>query len=208
MTREHHPRNSTRDETEVAGQRISHPSRVIDEPSGLCKIDLVRYFEAIAPWMLPHLGKRPVSIVRAPNGVAGEQFFQRHANALQIPFVVQHEGLDAGHAPLMTLESAAALVGAAQMNTVEVHTWNAQTTNLEKPDRVVFDLDPDPALDWRRMIEAARLTHDLLDELGLRSWCKTSGGRGLHVVVPLARHAGWDEVHDFARAVAEHMAAT
>ena len=202
-----HARHGARGDTEVAGQRVSNPSRVIDETTGLRKIDLVRYFESIAPWMLPHLGKRPVSIVRAPKGIAGEKFFQKHANALQIPFVVQHEGLDTDRAPLMTLESPESLVGAGQMDTVEIHTWNALVTNIEKPDRIVFDLDPDPALDWSRMLEAARLTHDLLDELGLRSWCKTSGGKGLHVVVPLARHSGWDEVRDFARAVAEHMTA-
>ncbi|QBQ99095.1 hypothetical protein E1956_17880 [Paraburkholderia pallida] len=195
-----------RDETEVAAVRITHPERVIDEQSGLRKIDLVHYFEAIAPHLLPHLHKRLVAIVRAPTGVSGEQFFQKHAKPPQIAHAVRHADLDPGRAPLLTLESARALVGAAQMDAIELHTWNALTTSIEKPDRIIFDLDPDPALDWSRMIEAARLTHELLDELGLRAWCKTSGGKGLHVVVPLARHAGWDEVREFARAVAQQMA--
>jgi bifunctional non-homologous end joining protein LigD len=94
------------------------------------------------------------------------------------------------------------------MDAIELHTWNALTTNIEKPDRIVFDLDPGASLAWERMLEAAQLTHELLEALGLRAWCKTSGGKGLHVVVPLTRHAGWDEVKDFARAVANYMAAT
>ncbi|NIE62301.1 DNA ligase D [Burkholderia sp. Ax-1719] len=195
-------------ETEVAGIRITHPDRVIDNASGLRKIDLVHYFEAVAPWLLPHLQKRPAALVRAPSGVEGELFFQKHASKLQIPHVAQHEGLDPGHAALMTFESADAIVGAAQMDAIEFHTWNGLVTGIEKPDRLIFDLDPDPALEWDRMIEAAQLTRDLLDALGLRSWCKTSGGKGLHVVVPLVRHAQWDDAKDFARAVAVHMAAT
>ncbi|WP_434716987.1 DNA ligase D [Paraburkholderia sp. A2RO-4L] len=195
-------------DTEVAGVRVSHPDRVIDSKSGLTKLDLVQYFEAISPWLLPHLARRPVALARAPKGVGGELFFQKHANALQIAQATQHADLDPGHAPLLTLDSTEALVGAAQMDTIELHTWNALVTNIEKPDRIVFDLDPDPSLPWTRMLEAARLTRDLLDALGLRAWCKTSGGKGLHVVVPLARHAGWDEAKDFARAVADHIAAT
>ncbi|RDU97577.1 DNA ligase D [Trinickia dinghuensis] len=192
----------------VAGVRVSHPARMIDKPIGFAKRDLVRYFERIAPMLLPHVKGRPVALVRAPEGIEGELFFQKHSNRLSIPFVTSHEGLDPGHPPLITLDSVQALVGAAQMGTVELHTWNAVAANIEKPDRIVFDLDPDPKLGWDRMIEAARLTRDLLTELGLQSWCKTSGGKGLHVVVPLARHAGWDEVKAFAHAAAQHMAET
>lgn len=200
-------RRAAEGEAEVAGVRITHPDRVIDEQSGLRKIDLVHYIEAIAPLLLPQLDQRPVSLVRAPRGVSGEQFFQRHAKPPQIPHAVRHADLDPGHAPLLTLESVAALVEAAQMDAIDLHTWNASTTNIEKPDRIVFDLDPDPALDWGRVIEAAHQTRELLERLGLRAWCKTSGGKGLHVVVPLARHAGWDEALDFAHAVTDRMAA-
>ena len=207
----HSPRRAAHDQAgvaEVAGIRITHPERVIDAHSGLRKLDLVQYFESIAPWLLPHLKSRPVALARAPKGVGGELFFQKHASSRLIPHATQHDGLDPGHAPLLTIDSTEALVGAAQMDTIELHTWNALTTSIEKPDRIVFDLDPDPSLAWERMLEAAQLTRELLDALGLRAWCKTSGGKGLHVVVPLTRHAGWDEVKDFARAVASHMAAT
>jgi bifunctional non-homologous end joining protein LigD len=194
--------------SEVASVRISHPDRVIDKSTGTRKIDLVRYYESIADWMLPHLQDRPVSLVRAPEDIGGELFFQKHSQKLSIPNVTQHPGLDPGHPPLITVETIEALVGAAQMGTVEFHTWNALAANIEKPDRMVFDLDPDAALGWERMIEAAQLTRSLLDELGLKSFCKTSGGKGLHVVVPLAKQAGWDEVKDFSQAVAQHMATT
>ncbi|MFM0393617.1 DNA ligase D [Paraburkholderia phytofirmans] len=193
---------------EVAGVRISHPDRVIDKSSGARKIDLVQYYESVAEWMLPHLKDRPVSLVRAPEDIGGELFFQKHSQKLSIPNVTQHPGLDPGHPPLITVDTIKALVGAAQMGTVEFHTWNAVASNIEKPDRVVFDLDPDAALGWERMIEAAQLTRSLLEELGLKSFCKTSGGKGFHVVVPLAKQAGWDEVKDFSQAVAQHMAAT
>jgi bifunctional non-homologous end joining protein LigD len=193
---------------EVAGVRISHPDRVIDKSSGARKIDLVQYYESVADWMLPHLRDRPVSLVRAPEDIGGELFFQKHSQKLSIPNVTQHPGLDPGHPALITVDTLKALVGAAQMGTVEFHTWNAVVSNIEKPDRVVFDLDPDASLGWERMIEAAQLTRSLLEELGLKSFCKTSGGKGFHVVVPLAKQAGWDEVKDFSQAVAQHMAAT
>ncbi|RFU47787.1 DNA ligase D [Paraburkholderia sp. DHOC27] len=192
----------------VAGVRISHPERVIDKHSGASKLDLVQYYEAVADWMLPHLKGRPVSLVRAPEDIGGELFFQKHSQKLSIPNVTQHPGLDPGHPPLITIDTIKALVGAAQMGTVEMHTWNALASSIERPDRMVFDLDPDTGLGWDKMIEAAQLTRSLLEELGLESFCKTSGGKGLHVVVPLAKQAGWDEVKAFSQGVAQHMATT
>ncbi|SEI44671.1 DNA ligase D [Paraburkholderia diazotrophica] len=192
--------------TTVAGVRISHPERVIDKSTGVRKIELVEHYESVASWMLPHLKDRPVALVRAPEDIGGELFFQKHSQKLSIPNITQHPGLDPDHPPLLTIESEAALVGAAQMGTIELHTWNAVAANIEKPDRMVFDLDPDPALGWKRMIEAAQLTHELLEELGLASFCKTSGGKGLHVVVPIAKQLGWDDVKAFSQAVAQHMA--
>jgi bifunctional non-homologous end joining protein LigD len=201
-------KTSVTEEPLIAGVRISHPDRVIDEHSGATKLDLVRFYEWIAPWLLPHLADRPVALVRAPDGIGGEHFFQKHANRLALPHATQHKGLDPGHAPLLTIDSDTALIHAAQMGVIEFHTWNGVTSNLEKPDRMVFDLDPDPALGWDRMIEAALLTRDLLAELGLESWCKTSGGKGLHTVVPLAKGLGWDDVKAFSEAIARHMADT
>jgi bifunctional non-homologous end joining protein LigD len=193
----------------VQGVRISSPGRVVDPQSGLTKLDLARYYEAIAPQMLPHLDGRPVALVRAPDGLAGGQFFQKHLQRLVIPQVKQLDPrLDPDHPPLIEIDTSAALVGAVQMGTIEFHTWNAVHTRIEKPDRVIFDLDPDPALPWARVLEATELLKTLLDELGLASFAKTSGGNGLHVVLPLARRHDWDQAKAFAQALAQHLATT
>lgn len=195
----------------IADVDITHPDRVIEKASGTTKADLARYYASVADWMLPHLHDRPVSLVRAPDGIDGEHFFQKHAAALKLPGITQLDpSLDPGHASLLAIGSAEALVGAVQMGTVEFHTWNALADRIEQPDRIVFDIDPDPALPFARVIEATQLALALLDELGLQAFLKTSGGHGLHVVVPLTRReaAGWDALKDFAQAVVQHMAAT
>ncbi|CAN0626633.1 bifunctional non-homologous end joining protein LigD [Burkholderia multivorans] len=191
----------------VGRVRITHPDRVLEPRGGTRKIDLVRYWEWVAPWLLPDLKGRPVSLVRAPGDIDSELFYQKHAEKREIPFVTLHDGLDPEHGPLMTIDSTDALLGAAQMGAIELHTWNAHVSNIERPDRVVFDLDPDPALPWRAVIDAAQMMHALFDGLGLVSFCKTTGGKGLHVVVPMARHASWDDAAAFAKAIAQHFEA-
>ncbi|KUM42933.1 DNA ligase D [Pseudomonas sp. EpS/L25] len=196
-------------DAEVAGVRISHPQRVIDEASGASKLDVARYYAAVADWLLPHLANRPVALVRTPDGIAGEQIFQKHKQTLAIPHIRELDpALDPGHAPLMAIDSRDALVGAAQMGTVELHTWNATADRIERPDRFILDLDPDPKLPWARLLEATHLVLTLLDELDLQAFVKTSGGRGLHLVVPLERRHDWDTVKAFAQAAAQHLANT
>lgn len=193
----------------VAGIRITHPDRIIDRASDFTKLDLARYYEQVAPWILPHLVERPVALVRGPDGAQGELFFQKHAEHLKIPGIHKLDpSLDPGNAALMMIDSVEALVGAAQFNAIELHTWNATAKAIEKPDRMIFDLDPDPVLEWNTVVEAARLTRSILKELGLRALVKSSGGRGLHVVVPLSRRNDWDEVRAFSQAVAQRLAAT
>ncbi|HEX6707313.1 MAG TPA: DNA ligase D [Albitalea sp.] len=187
--------------------RISHPERVIDSSTGLTKRDLVDHYLRVARRMLPHLARRPVALVRAPDGVQGQLFFQKHAQTLKIRELAQLPvELDPGHPPLIEIASFTALVSAAQMNVVEFHTWNAKTSAIEKPDRMTFDLDPGEGVAWSAMQEAASLTRTLLDELGLVSFLKTSGGKGLHVVVPLTPRDDWDAVKDFSQAVVQHLA--
>jgi bifunctional non-homologous end joining protein LigD len=193
----------------VRGVRITHAQRVIDRASGATKLELVRYYDSVASHLLPHLKSRPVALVRAPEGVDGELFFQKHLQQLVVPRLRQLDpALDPGHAPLMVIDNVTALVGAAQMGTVELHTWNAVQSSIERPDRVVFDLDPGAGLAWARMVEAAELVKTLLDELGLQSFVKTSGGKGLHIVVPIARRHSWEQSKAFAKAVAQHLAAS
>lgn len=185
--------------------RITHPDRVIDAVSGTTKMQLAEYYASVAEWILPQLKDRPVALVRAPDGIAGELFFQKNAEHLAIPGITTLDKEVTGQ-PVMLINNAEALIGAVQMSTVELHTWNATTVDLEKPDRFVLDLDPDPALPWKSMVEATALTLTVLDELGLKAFLKTSGGKGIHLVVPLTRKLGWDEVKDFSHAIVSHMA--
>ncbi|WDR37610.1 DNA ligase D [Pseudomonas serboccidentalis] len=185
--------------------RITHPDRVIDAVSGTTKMQLAEYYASVAEWILPQLKDRPVALVRAPDGIAGELFFQKNAERLAIPGITTLDKDVIGQ-PVMLINNAEALIGAVQMSTVELHTWNATTVDLDKPDRFVLDLDPDPALPWKSMVEATALTLTVLDELGLKAFLKTSGGKGIHLVVPLTRKHGWDEVKDFSHAIVSHMA--
>ena len=193
----------------VHGLKISHPERVLDPASGITKLELVEYYESVAPHILPHLKARPAALVRAPEGIGGELFFQKHAEHLQIPKLRRlGPEIDPPHPSLLVIDTATALVGAAQMGVVELHTWNAVYTNIEKPDRIVFDLDPGEGVPWAQVVEAAELTKTLLDELGLVSFLKTSGGKGLHIVVPLQRRHDWEFCRGFSQAVTQHLAST
>ncbi|MEN5202431.1 DNA ligase D [Pseudomonas wadenswilerensis] len=184
---------------------LTHPERVIDASTGITKRQVAEYYAQVAEWILPHLKRRPVALVRAPDGLAGELFFQKNAAQLNIPGLESHDKAEAGQA-LMIIDQAETLLGAVQMNTLELHTWNATAKDFDKPDRLILDLDPDPALPWKAMLEATQLTLALLDELGLQSFLKTSGGKGMHIVVPLTRRAGWDEVKGFSQAMVQHLA--
>lgn len=187
--------------------RITHPDRVIDKASGFTKKNLVEHYAAVALLMLPHLKSRPVALVRAPSGISGELFFQKHAEATSIPGIkLLDRQLDPGHAPLLEIPSAAALLGAVQVNVVEFHTWNATSRSIGKPDRMTFDLDPGEGVGWTEVQEAAQLVRTLLDQLGLTGFLKTSGGKGLHVVVPLRRVYDFDTVKDFSHAMVAHLA--
>ena len=186
--------------------KITHPERIIDKHSGTQKQQLAQFYTDISEWILPFLRARAVSLLRAPEGIEGEQFFQKHSERMAIPHIKQLDpALDPGHARLMEIDSVEALVGAVQMGTVEFHTWGATADKIETPDLFVLDLDPDPTLPWKAMLEAAQLTLSVLDELGLQAFVKTSGGKGLHLIVPLARRDNWDTVKAFAKAIAQFM---
>jgi bifunctional non-homologous end joining protein LigD len=159
--------------------------------------------------MLPHLIGRPVALVRAPAGVDGELFFQKHDDTLRIPHIRKLDpSYWPGHDAMLEVSTREALVSAAQMNVVEFHTWNSTVKAIDKPDRMIFDLDPGKGIGWEQLVEATALTKKLLDMLGLTSFLKTSGGKGLHVVVPLTPKLGYDEVKDFSQAVVVHLART
>jgi bifunctional non-homologous end joining protein LigD len=192
-----------------AAVKVSHGDRVIDATTGVTKLDLVRYYESVADFILPHLKGRPCSLVRGPAGVTGQLFFQKHGEKIGIPGIAElPEELWPGHASLLEVNNPKALAGAAQMNVIEFHTWNSLAKAIDKPDRMIFDLDPGEGTTWEHIQEAATLVRAMLDVLGLKAWLKTSGGKGLHVVVPLAPRYDYDTVKGFSQAVVQHLART
>ncbi|MDM0110682.1 DNA ligase D [Variovorax sp. J22R133] len=189
--------------------KVSNPERVVDPSTGVTKIEIVRFYGLIGPLMMEHLKGRPVSLVRAPTGITGELFFQKHLDKGGIDGIAQIDpAIWPGHEQMLEVASLQGLIAAAQMNVIEFHTWNAVKTSTAKPDRMTFDLDPGEGVAWNKVQQAAELVRVFLDQLGLVSFCKTSGGKGLHVVVPLKKQHGWDTVKDFSEAIVVHLART
>ncbi|WP_186511087.1 DNA ligase D [Caenimonas sedimenti] len=184
--------------------RITHGERVIDPSTGLTKLDLATYYAQVARWMLPYLAGRHAYVVRFPTGIEGERIFQQHPQGMA-GLRGTDPALWRGHEPAIAFESAEDLVRAAQLDCIEIHTWNSTANAIKLPDRVIFDLDPGDGVTWARMRQAAELVRVMLQELGLASWLKTSGGKGLHIVVPLKPELEYPTVKSFSEAVATHL---
>jgi len=184
----------------IEGIRLTHPERELWP--GISKMDLARYWVAVARHALPGLAVRPLALVRCPEGIEGETFFQKHAMRGQ-PAEVRAG--DAGGNPYLAIDGVAGLVACAQLSAIELHAWGATEADPDRPDQLVFDLDPDEAVPWSRVVEAAHEIRDAVKDEGLVPFCRTTGGKGLHVVVPLTPKAGWDEVKAYARGFAEGM---
>ena len=188
---------------------VTNPQRVIDTRTGTTKLELVRYYALVGDMMMKHLKGRPVSLLRAPDGVDGQLFFQKHVHTETLAGIRQLDpGLTIGQPPMIEVASKQGLLSAAQWNVVEFHTLNSGAVSVEHADRMVFDLDPGEGVSWPQVQEAAQLMHAFLAQLGLPSFLKTSGGKGLHVVVPVKRLYDWDTVKGFSQAVVAHMART
>jgi bifunctional non-homologous end joining protein LigD len=191
----------------VSGVRISHPERLIYPALDISKIQLARYYAAIAEWILPHIEGRPLTLVHCPAGVAAPCRYLKHAKQWgpsALRRVKIQEKTKVGE--YLVADNIEAVVSLAQMGVVEIHTWNSKTDDLERPDRIVWDLDPGPQVTWKQVVASARRLRDLLKTLGLASWVKTTGGRGLHVVAPVTPSRDWSECLALSRAVGELLA--
>jgi bifunctional non-homologous end joining protein LigD len=195
--------------TVVASVRISHPDRLIYPELGVSKAQLARYYEEVGPWIVPHLAARPLTLVHCPEGLSGECRFLKHAKAWgpsALERVKIREKTKIGE--YLVANSLPAVVSLAQMGIVEIHTWNSTMADIERPNRLVWDLDPGPEVAWEQTVASARLLRGVLDTLGLAAWVKTTGGRGLHVVAPIVPRLDWSACLDFARALAEAIVRT
>lgn len=188
----------------MAGIRISHPDRLIYPDFGISKLQLARYYGDITRWIVPHVRGRPLTLVHCPAGISGPCMYLKHAKAWgpgALRRVRIQEKTKVGE--YLVADSIEAVVSLAQMGVVEIHTWNSTTDDLEHPNRIVWDLDPGPDVSWPQTIAAAKLMRRILDTLGLQSWVETTGGRGLHVVVPLEPSLDWSACLAYSRALAE-----
>jgi bifunctional non-homologous end joining protein LigD len=188
---------------------LTNPDKVLYPEAGITKREIAEYYRAIGEWMLPHLEGRPLTLVRCPNGYGAKCFYQKHVKdgtpeiltRVQVP-----EGDGTGI--YMAADSVEAIVALLQMGVLEIHPWGSRVPKLDRPDRIIFDFDPDEGLGWQEVVDAATTMGDALEKLGLASFLKTTGGKGLHVVVPIEPKLPWDVVKAFTKAVAESFAAT
>ncbi|MFZ5562099.1 MAG: non-homologous end-joining DNA ligase [Pseudomonadota bacterium] len=191
----------------VAGVTLTHPSRLVYPAAGLTKLDVARYYEAVAAWLLPELKDRPLTLLRCPQGLQADCFIQRHLRE-PLPASLRAVAVPGGKggAPYMTAGSLTAVLDLVQRGVLELHTWGARRDRLDRPDRMIFDLDPAPDVAWRDFVAYAQLLRALLQEFGLPAFLKTTGGKGVHVEVPLRREHAWEAVKAFSQGIAQLLA--
>lgn len=192
---------------EIAGVDITNPGKLLYPDAGITKLQLARYYEAVADWIVPHVKDRPLTLVRCPDGWDKQCFYQKNAPDKIHPAIKPVQVTTSkGESIYMMANSATAIVALLNSGALELHPWGSTARHLDKPDRLVFDLDPDDELPFRDLVEAVRLVRTRLDELELECFLKTTGGKGLHVVVPIRPTLDWDTAKGFTRAIAEHLA--
>jgi len=188
----------------VAGVTLSHPDKVLYADQGVTKLDLANYLHAVSARMLPHVSRRLVSLVRCPDGAAKQCFFQKHGTAGLAPSLkpLPVREKDGGEDDYLYLTDESGLVRAAQMGVLEFHIWGSMIDDIEKPNRLVFDLDPDLSVSFDTVKQAAARVRDVLDALGLRSFPLLTGGKGIHVVAPIKRRYEWPVIKEFTKSLA------
>ena len=191
----------------IAGVRLTNSDRVLYPENGFTKKDVAQYYERIADWILPYVVNRPLTLVRRPGGHAGECFYQKHLTGAMPDAVDGVMIKEKGKAEeYVMIRDLAGLVSLVQMGVLEMHPWPARNDNVERPDYLVFDLDPGEGVTWKDVVQGAKDVRQRLEDVGMTTFLRTSGGKGLHVVVPIARRNSWDVVKEFAKSVADKMA--
>lgn len=196
------------DQEMFAGVRLTSGDKLLYPDEGITKLEIARYYRDIQDWILPHIAHRPLVLVRCPEGRQKECFYQKHpgvgtpANLRQIPIRESKRTEN-----YVVVDDVAGLISLAQIGTLEIHAWGSREDKPEQPDRLIFDLDPAPDVEWKRVVDSARQIKEFLEELGLESFVKTTGGKGLHLVVPIDRRHDWDEAKAFCKQVADTIVA-
>jgi len=193
----------------VGGVTITHPEREVFGDGGPTKGDVAAYYEAVAAWMLPELRDRPLSVVRCPQGSTGQCFFQKHHADSLGPDVkaVTLDEKDGESAQYIYVDDVRGVLELVQMNTLEFHPWGARVDDPDKPDRLIFDLDPAQGVAWKAVVAGAREIRERLSAAGLESFVRSSGGKGLHVVAPFRRGPSWAAVKAFCETLADDLVA-
>ncbi len=193
----------------VAGIALSHPDKLFFPADRLTKLDLAQYYKKVSAWMVPHLRGRPLSLVRCPDGWQAQCFYQKHADK-SVNVVVDRITVpeSTGSATYLAANSAAAVVALLQWGVIEIHPWGSRKPKLDRPDRLIFDFDPGDAVTWSELVRSIHLMRKLLDDLGLKIFLKTTGGKGLHIVVPIRPTIEWEVAKGFTKAAANVLATT
>jgi len=188
----------------LASVTLTHPDKVLYPEQNITKLELAHYYMAVAAWILPHLADRPLVLVRCPAGRDKACFFQKHpgkgtSDALRQVLIRESDKTE----PYVVVDDIAGLISLVQIDTLEIHAWGSRADKLEKPDRLIFDLDPGPQVSWSVVVQRARQVRQFLQDLGLESFVKTTGGKGLHLVVPIERRHDWNEAKAFCKRLAD-----
>ncbi len=199
---------TSEDNIEIAGVNITHAHKVYYPDDNVTKLEIAKYYQRIEEWILPELRDRPLSLVRMPDGITGGKFFQKHPTDNFPDYIERIKVKESeGTHEYISADNLNDIMYLVNLGVLEFHTWGSKVKDIEHPDRVVFDLDPDPEAPWDYVIDGAKLIRDMLTELKLVSFVKTSGGKGLHIVLPLKNTKfGWDDIKNFSHTLADNLA--
>jgi bifunctional non-homologous end joining protein LigD len=191
---------------ETAGVKLTHPDKLLYPDEHITKQKLAGYYQFVQQWMLPHVTDRPLALLRCPAGLSGKCFFQRNWSETMPPAIDKVKvGAGKKTEQHVAVHDLAGLISLVQISILEIHTWNCASSDIEHPDQLIFDLDPGPDVPWKRVVEGARKLNRMLTSLKLPTFLKTSGGKGLHLVIPIESNIDWDSAKSFCQTIAHAL---